>query len=168
MVARRILWPVTIKPDYEVDFDRLPAVRRLRTDGSGRPETTREKSGTLPVGWAVFAGLVGPVVAVFCMAVEPPPADPNAPEPLVATLLGFALMVAWGGAAVSAARRRATALTWAGFVGGLSMAMTISCPLSGHHSSIGMWWISQFIVCGAACAATVVGKHSIDGQRTEA
>jgi peptidoglycan/LPS O-acetylase OafA/YrhL len=127
----------------------------------------RDTNGMLPVAWAVFAGLVGPAVAAFCLAVEPPPANPNAPEPLIATLLGFALMVAWGGAAITASRRRASALTWASVVGGLSMAMTISCPLSGHHTSTGMWWISQFIVCSAAWAVAGVGKHSMARERAE-
>jgi hypothetical protein len=122
----------------------------------------------LPLGWAAFAGLVGPVVAAFCLAVEPPPANPNAPEPLIATLLGFALMFAWGGAAITAGRRRVSALAWATVVGGLSMAMTISCPLSGHHTSIGMWWISQFIVCGAALAIAGSGWHYIVRERIDA
>jgi hypothetical protein len=121
----------------------------------------------LPIAWAVFAGLVGPAVAAFCLAVEPPPANPNAPEPLIGTLLGLALMFAWGGAAITAGRRHASALTWATVVGGLSMAMTISCPLSGHHTSIGMWWISQFIVCGAALAAAGVGRYYIGRPSVE-
>jgi len=152
---------VTIKPDHDVDLATLPSIRK-------RPQKTAETRGTLPIAWAVFAGLVGPAVAAFCLAVEPPPANPNAPEPLIATLLGLALMVAWGGAAVTAGRRHASALTWASVVGGLSMAMTISCPLSGHHTGIGMWWIAQFIVCGAAWAAAGIGKHSFDRARLEA
>jgi hypothetical protein len=152
---------VTIKPDHDVDVATLPSIRRVRTRDAGKT------SSTLPVSWAVFAGLVGPAVAAFCLAVEPPPANPNAPEPLIATLLGTALLIAWGGAAIAAGLRRTSALTWASVVGGLSMAMTISCPLSGHHTSIGMWWISQFIVCGAAWAAAGVGKHYIDRPRVE-
>jgi len=110
----------------------------------------------------LFAGLVGPAVAAFCIAVEPPSANPHAPEPLVATLLGFALLIAWTGAAVVAARRRTSALRWASLVGGLSMAMTISCPLSGHHTSIGMWWVGQFVVSAAAWAAAVAGRYIVE------
>jgi len=110
----------------------------------------------------LFAGLVGPVVATFCLAVEPQPANPNAPEPLIATLLGLALMFAWTGAAVAALRRRPSALSWASAVGGLSMAMTISCPLSGHHTGVGMWWIGEMLVCGVAWGAAVVGKYSLE------
>jgi hypothetical protein len=150
---------VTIKPDHDVDVATLPSIRRRHTQGVRRAHDATEASRKLPIAWAVFAGVVGPAVAAFCLAVEPPPANPNAPEPLIATLLGTALMVAWGGAAITAGLRRTSALTWATVVGGLSMAMTISCPLSGHHTSIGLWWISQFIVCGATLAAAGAGKH---------
>jgi peptidoglycan/LPS O-acetylase OafA/YrhL len=157
---------VTIKPDHDVDVANLPSIRRSRTQELKRAHDAGETSRTLPVAWAVFAGLVGPAVAAFCLAVEPPPANPNAPEPLIATLLGTALMLAWGGAAIAAGLRRTNALTWASVVGGLSMAMTISCPLSGHHTSIGMWWISQFIVCAAAWAAAAVGLHYVKRSET--
>jgi len=102
------------------------------------------------------------------MAVEPAPADPNAPEPLIATLLGLALMIAWGGAAITAGRRRTSALTWASVVGGLSMAMTISCPLSGHHTGVGMWWIGQFIVSGTAWAIAAGARHHFGRAHLEA
>jgi peptidoglycan/LPS O-acetylase OafA/YrhL len=158
---------VTIKPAHDVDVTTLPSIRPLRNQPPRRPQKGGEASGMLPVTWAVFAGLVGPVVAAFCFAVEPPPANPNAPEPLIGTLLGLALMFAWGGAAVAAGRRLPSALTWATVVGGLSIAMTISCPLSGHHTSIGMWWISQYLACVAAFAAAVVGRRHIDGARVD-
>jgi peptidoglycan/LPS O-acetylase OafA/YrhL len=158
---------VTIKPDHDVDLAKLPSIRRLGAPRPPRPQNAADTNGMLPVAWAVFAGLVGPAVAAFCLAVEPPPANPNAPEPLIATLLGFALMFAWGGAAITAGRRRVSALGWATVVGALSMAMTISCPLSGHHTSIGMWWIGQFIVCGAALAVAASGRRYIGGARVD-
>lgn len=113
----------------------------------------------LPTRWAWFAGLVGPVVAAFCIAIEPPPANPNAPEPLIGTLLTVALLVVWTGAALAAVRRRPEALRWASAVGGLSVAMTIACPLSGHHTSIGAWWFAQLAVSGTAWV--VAGRAAI-------
>lgn len=156
--ASRQTFPVRVtintihRPDGSASLDHLRSSAPKRGAAS-RPLSAR---------WALYAGLVGPAVAVFCLAVEPPPANPNAPEPLVVTVLGFALMIAWAGAAIAAARRRPVALRWAGFVGALSMAMTISCPLSGHHTAIGMWWVSQFVVSAGAWTAAVVGKYSID------
>jgi peptidoglycan/LPS O-acetylase OafA/YrhL len=110
------------------------------------PRATTTDSRRLSKGWALFAGLVGPVVGAFCIAVEPAPADPNAPEPLIGTLLGTALLIAWGAAAGTAVGRRASALKWAAAVGVLSVAMTVTCPLSGHHQGIGLWWAAQMVV----------------------
>jgi hypothetical protein len=131
------------------------------TDVSPPQKTAGSTTRTLPIGWALFAGLVGPAVTAVCIGLEPAPANPNAPEPLIATLLGFALLLAWAGAAMTAVQRRPAALAWASVIGGLSMAMTIACPLSGHHTSIGMWWIGEFLVCGAAWAAAEAGRFSI-------
>jgi hypothetical protein len=123
----------------------------------------------LPRSWAWFAGLVGPVVAAFCIAVEPPPADPNAPEPLIGTLLAVALLVAMTGATWLGARRRVQALSWASAVGALLVLTTISCPLSGHHTSIGMWWAAQIIVSVAAWAVAAGGRFAVTrGARTTA
>jgi peptidoglycan/LPS O-acetylase OafA/YrhL len=122
-------------------------------------EATGEVQPLLPASWAWFAGVVGPMVAAFCIAIEPSPADPNASEPLIATALGTAFFVAMVGAGVQAGRRRVSALTWACAVGVLAVVMTISCPLSGHHENIGMWWAAQFIVSAAALAVTAGGRY---------
>jgi hypothetical protein len=131
------------------------------TTGAPAPIATANSTWRLPAGWAWFAALVGPVVATICLALEPAPANPNAPEPLIGVVLGNALLLAWVGAAVAAGRRRSSALSWAVGVGALSLAMTISCPLSGHHTSIGMWWVGEFVVSGAAFAAALVGQHQL-------
>ena len=151
--GRRIVWCVTTTTDL-----------RPTAEAERRSEAT-QRTGLLPIGWALFAALVGPAVAAVCLVLEPPPANPNAPEPLVGTILGVALMICWAGAAVTAAGRRMSALSWANVVGGLSMAMTISCPLSGHHTSIGMWWVGQFVLCGAAWAAAAVGTFMVRRAR---
>ena len=121
---------------------------------------TGEAQPALPVQWAWFAGLVGPIVAAFCIAIEPSPADPNASEPLIGTVLATAFFAVMVGAGVQAARRRVNALTWACAVGVLLVAMTISCPLSGHHANVGMWWAAQFIVSGAALAVAAGGRYA--------
>jgi hypothetical protein len=124
-------------------------------------ELTANRTSRLPLAWALFSGLVGPVVAAICISLEPPPADPNAADPLIAVVLGLALLVAMCGAAIASVQRRRRALSWASVVGALSMAMTITCPLAGHHVGIGMWWVGQFVVCGTAWAAAIIGKHTL-------
>jgi peptidoglycan/LPS O-acetylase OafA/YrhL len=127
-----------------------------------RPSTTA--TARLSKGWALFAGLVGPAVGAFCIAVEPAPADPNAPEPLIGTLLGTALLIAWGAAATTAVGRRASALKWAAGIGVLSVAMTVTCPASGHHQGIGLWWAAQMAV---SVGALLIAREGLVRLRRE-
>ncbi len=134
------------------DPARIPVLPRL-TDGQGQQAGGGE--WVLPARWAWFAALVGPVVAVLCMSVEPPPSDPDAAEPVLGMLLFLALMISWAGAAVRAVQRRRGALAWASVVGLLSVAMTVGCPASGHHAGVGTWWFGQLAVSGVASAVAV-------------
>src|SRR5262249_58659341 len=123
---------------------------------AGRRSEAPRRPGFPRFGGALSAALVARAVAAVSLVPDPPPANPNAPEPLVGTILGVALMICWAGAAVTAAGRRMSALSCANLVGGLSMAMTISCPLSDHHTSIGMCWVGPVVLCVAASDAAAV------------
>ena len=107
-------------------------------------------------GWATFAGLAGPAVAAVCIAVEPASADPNAAEPVIASVLGLALLVSYLGAGVAAVRRAPVALAWVLGAALVSMTMTIACPTSGHHA-LGAWWFVQLAVCSALLAGAGYG-----------
>lgn len=112
----------------------------------------------LPRRWAWFAGLVGPAVAAYCIAVEPPSPTADTADPTLGMILFLGLVVAWVGAALRATQRRRAALEWAGAAGALSLALSLTCPTSGHHTEIGAWWFGQLAVCTAALAAAVVGR----------
>jgi hypothetical protein len=141
-----------------MDGRRAAAVRErthpvIRSTG-GRPR--------ISAGWATFAGLAGPAVAAVCIAVEPAPADPNASEPLIASVIGLALMASYLGAGVAAVRRAPVALTWVLGAALLSMTMTIACPTSGHHA-LGAWWFVQLVACGALLGGA--GYGAIQARR---
>ena len=121
------------------------------------PEARVGAPNRLPVWAAVAAGLLGPVLAAVCIALEPVPADPQAGDPVVSVVLGYALLVAWLGAATTAIGRRPAALGWAAGAAGLSVLMTITCPTSGHHSAVAGWWVAQMAVCLSALAFTAAG-----------
>jgi hypothetical protein len=155
-----------------VGVDHPPDRASLRQPPERGPQAPPDPVAEQPAlsrSWALFAGLVGPVVAAFCIAVQPPPADPNASEPLIGSLLAVALLVAMTGATWFGARRQVQALSWASAVGAVLVLMTISCPLSGHHTGIGMWWAAQVIVSGAAWAVAAGGRFVVTrGARTTA
>ncbi len=109
--------------------------RRLLAD-LGQP-LSRSWGFVLVAAWVV-------VVAVG-LAVEPAPANPDAPVPLIADLLSTGLMVAWGAMAAGIVQRRRFAAV-ASLVGGLGLlALTVGCPVSGHHGGIGAWWGVQLV-----------------------
>lgn len=142
------------------ELSRVSVVERT----PGADTRGRTSGGRLPLRWAWFAALVGPVVAAVSIAIEPTPADPDAPESLMATILGMVLLVAWFGAAASAARRHPVALAWAGGVGGFSVVMALSCPISGHHAGVGAWWFGQLAVAGGALALSLRAWRSLSGR----
>jgi len=131
-----------------------PAPERAAAVPRPRPERRRlfaDLAGPLSRRWGV--ALVGAWVVVVAvgLAVEPPPANPDA-VPLVANLMSTALMGTWGAmaAGIFQGRRFAAAASLAG--GGLLLALTLGCPLSGHHHGIGAWWGIQLVGAAALLA----------------
>ena len=85
------------------------------------------------------------------IAVEPAPANPDAPVPLAVDLLALAQLSLWGVMAVGIVQRRrytaAASLAGACVLG----VMAIGCPASSHHA-IGAWWGVQMVGVGALLA----------------
>lgn len=76
-------------------------------------------------------------------------------EPLVGVLLGVAMLVVFLTMLVGLAMRQRWGIV-ASFVGGIVLtAMSIMCPVSGHHS-FGAWWYGQMACALALVAISVV------------
>ena len=117
----------------EVDVDRTD-------DEAEEPRLSR--------GWCMGLLLAWAFVFSTAVAVEPPPAHPNAPEPLAAVLLGTALLGAWAVMGVGLLARHPAGAKASFVAGALFLAGAIACPVTGHHSSIGLWWFYE--LAGAA------------------
>jgi peptidoglycan/LPS O-acetylase OafA/YrhL len=98
--------------------------------------------------WSLGLVLAWAFIFSTSVAVEPPPAHPNAPEPLAAVLLGTALLGAWALMAVGLLGRHPTGAKASFVAGVLLLAGAIACPVTGHHQSIGLWWFYE--LAGAA------------------
>ncbi len=94
--------------------------------------------------WGIALVVAWVVVMAIGVAVEPTPADPNAPVPLAVDLLALGQMSLWGVMAVGLFQRRryTAAASLAG--AGVLAVMAIACPASGHHA-IGAWWGVQMV-----------------------
>jgi hypothetical protein len=99
-------------------------------------------------GWCLGLLLAWAFVFSTAVAVEPPPAHPNAPEPFIAILLSSVLLGAWALMGVGLLARHPSGAKASFVAGGLFLAGAIACPVSGHHQSIGLWWFYE--LAGAA------------------
>jgi hypothetical protein len=108
-------------------------------------------AGRLSGRWA--AGLTIAWVAIFSLgvALEPTPGDENA-LPLLGAILMTGLMAGWVVMAAGFAQRRRYGALGSLGAACVLVAMTIACPLSGHHAGIGAWWVFQL-----AGSLTLVG-----------
>ncbi|HEV7534331.1 MAG TPA: hypothetical protein VGP90_01775, partial [Acidimicrobiia bacterium] len=116
------------------------AMTEMETDELERLFKT--EVGGLSGRWA--AVLTVAWIAIFSLGVvlEPRPADPDA-MPFLATVLMTGLMAGWLVMAVGFAQRRRFGALGSLAAAGVLLAMTIACPLSGHHAGIGAWWWFQ-------------------------
>jgi protein RecA len=102
-----------------------------------------------------LAGLLGPVLVGICAGLEPAPAHPGAPEPVLSLVLGYATLFTLLGAAAWALARRPGALAWAAGAAGLTTLMVVACPTTGHHHGFGTWWYAEMAVCLGALAGSL-------------
>lgn len=117
-------------------LDRVPAIPR-----ASRMQD-RLASGPLTRGWAGVIGFGWPLAIVLGMAIEPAPADPNAPVPVIVSLASLALFAALVATAVAAGNRHPSAAIGGVVTGLLSLGFVVSCPVSGHHT-FGAWWFGE-------------------------
>jgi hypothetical protein len=107
--------------------------------------------GRLSRGWSLFLGLGWPLAFMAMVAVEPPPADPDAAVPVLVQLAGLAFWLAMGTTIIAALSRHPLAALGGVATGLLAAAFSITCPASGHHG-FGLWW---FVQIGAVAAMLV-------------
>jgi hypothetical protein len=87
-------------------------------------------------------------VLVVAGALEPPPANPNA-APVLAAVLMTSFLAGTGATAVLAlTKSRFPTVVASVFTGGVAVAMTVACPVVGHHH-LAAWWFAQLAVVTA-------------------
>jgi len=87
------------------------------------------------------------------IAVEPPPTNPNAVDPWFLNVLGTVLLAAVVAAFAGFWLRRRWSMAASLLASGLLVVSTVACPVSGHHSQVGAWWVVQ-LGCGLGLVTT--------------
>lgn len=119
-------------------LDRVPVIQPAQTHSPAAPRVLRR-------GWAAVLGIGWPLAMVVAIAVEPAPANPDAPVPFVVGLAANALFIGLIATGIAAGIRHRGAAVAGVATGLLATAFTVSCPASGHHA-LGLWWFAQLAV----------------------
>ena len=106
----------------------------------------------LSQSWSVVLGVGWPLVVLASLALEPTPADPDAPVPLVIAVASLGALAAVLATSVAAGLRHPAAAVTSVVSGLLLATFVVACPVSGHHE-IGLW--------GYAELALVVGMLGV-------
>ena len=107
----------------------------------------------IPGSWAVAGAVAWVVLLAVGIAVEPPPANPNAVDPWFVDALGMIFLVTLLGAFAGFGLRRRLGPAASLVASGLLLVSTVMCPVSGHHTNIGAWWGVQ-VGCALALVTT--------------
>jgi hypothetical protein len=126
-----------------------PAIAAVRTPIGVRlaePISTR---------WTLLVAVAWVVLLAVGIAVEPPPTNPNAVDPwfvsALATLLLGALLTTLAGLWM----RRRWSLVVSLVAADMLVLSTVLCPVSGHHTGVGGWWVVQ-LGCALGLVATSI------------
>lgn len=106
--------------------------------------------------WARVFAIGWPAAVILMTVIEPvSDAEPSALLTFIGTVMFFGLAVAFGGTVVQAAQRNPSAVNWATGAALASVIATVTCPMSGHHQSVGAWF---YIQMGLSLGMLVVSR----------
>ncbi len=147
--------PVKVRTDRKRDERRdLPPLR----DRLAEP---------IPTHWAVWGivALVGSNVAAAVL--EPLPANPALPVPWFISLLDTVVVLAMLPALAGLLARRRWGMGLSLLAAGVTVAMVVGCPLSGHHH-FGLWWVGEIAAFSAWAAVSLGGVRCRPDSRRAA
>jgi hypothetical protein len=103
--------------------------------------------------WAAIGAVAWVVLLGIGIAVEPQPTNPNAVDPWFLNVLGAVLLAAVVAAFAGFWLRERWGLAASLLASGLLVVATVACPVSGHHTQLGAWWVVQ-LGCGLGLVTT--------------
>ena len=119
----------------------------------------RARANGLSENWAAVLGLGWPVVFWLSGFLEPRPANPQAALTPIEVVVVGAFLVGLLATSVLAGTRQRAAAPAAVITGLVTVAMVVSCPVSGHHH-FGAWWLAGLALVLAMLAVSVAGLRA--------
>jgi hypothetical protein len=131
-----------------------PAAAGNRPAAAVLPTSLRGRLLEPPSGhWAAIGAVAWVVLLGIGIAVEPQPTNPNAVDPWFLNMLGTVLLAAVVAAFAGFWLRQRWSMVASLLASGLLVVSTVACPVSGHHTQLGAWWIIQ-LGCGLGLVTT--------------
>jgi hypothetical protein len=139
-----------------------PAARTAqRSVAAAGARLARRLEEPITTRWAGIGAVAWVVLLAVGIAVEPPPTNPNAVDPWFVSALGTILLVALLTTFAGFCLRRRWSLAASLVAAGLLVLSTVMCPVSGHHTGVGAWWVIQL-----GCGLGLVAASTLGLQRT--
>jgi hypothetical protein len=125
-----------------------------------RPPIEVRLAEPISTRWALMVAVAWVVLLAVGIAIEPPPTNPNAVDPWFVSALSTLLLGALLTTVAGLGMRRRWGLAVSGVAAGMLVGSTVLCPVSGHHTGVGGWWVIQL-----GCAFGVVATSILAWRR---
>jgi hypothetical protein len=135
--------------------------REVTLPPAALPRIRRRPAAELPRWLAVVVGAGWPALMVMALAFAPAAADPDAVPTLLDSVVSLAVLAGMAGTIASAVGRRPQALLWSAGLGLVWVATTITCPLSGHHDTVGWQWYTDLAASSTLLLVSLVGARRL-------
>ncbi len=112
-------------------------------------------------GWSFATAAAWMAGIGLILLLEPAPADPEAVS-LVSEIIGTAMALGLSVTMLGLVGRYRFGLAAAAATGGMMMAVSVACPLSGHHT-FGAWWIGELAIVAGLTSLGVIGYRRANG-----
>lgn len=126
-----------------------------------RGTTDRRLSDRIDHGWSFGTAVAWLAGIAAVLLLEPAPADPEAAS-ILTEVIGTTMALGLSVTMLGLVGRYRFGLGAAAVTGGLMLAVSIACPVSGHHT-FGAWWLGELAIVSGLTGLGVVGYRRATG-----
>lgn len=145
-------------------LDRRTQRRRIAS-ATGRtrqaPPRERRLDDRISRAWAVGTTAAWVAGIALILLLEPAPADPESAS-VLSEIIGTAVAMGLSVTLLGLVARYRFGLAAAAVTGGLMLAVSVACPVSGHHT-FGAWWLGELAIVAGLTTLAVVGHRRATG-----
>lgn len=145
-------------------LDRRTRRRRIASAPGGAPPTPppeRRLDDRISHPWSVGTTVAWVAGIALILLLEPAPADPETAS-VLSEIIGTVMALGLSVTVLGLVARYRFGLAATAATGGLMLAVSVACPLSGHHA-FGAWWLGELAIVAGLTTLGVVGYRRATG-----